>query len=229
MINNIVLIVDDHKEIRDTLEVYLRSEGLKVLKSEDGIQAIKVLNDNKVDLILMDVMMPNMDGIRATLKIREENNIPIIILSAKSEDNDKILGLNIGADDYIIKPFNPLELIARVKAQLRRYKSLGALDKNEDEIEVRGLNLNKLTKIVKVRGEKVRLTATEFKILELLIENKGRVFSAEEIYEKIWNEKAINNDTIMVHIRKIREKIEVNPKEPLYLKVVWGIGYKIEP
>lgn len=224
-----VLIVDDHEEIRDTIEIYLRSENIEVFKVENGLEAIEFIKNKSIDLILMDIMMPKIDGIKATLEIRNKNNIPIIMLSAKAEERDKILGLNIGADDYITKPFNPLELIARVKAQIRRYKNLGAIENKDDEIDVRGLTLNRVTKIVKVREKIVKLTATEFKILELLMSNPGRVFSAEEIYERIWNEKAIRNDSIMVHIRKIREKIEINPKEPMYLKVVWGIGYKIEP
>ncbi|MFR5267060.1 response regulator transcription factor [Clostridium sp.] len=224
-----VLIVDDHEEIRDTIEIYLRSENIEVFKVENGLEAIEFIKNKSIDLILMDIMMPKIDGIKATLEIRNKNNIPIIMLSAKAEERDKILGLNIGADDYITKPFNPLELIARVKAQIRRYKNLGAIKNKDEEIDVRGLTLNRVTKIVKVREKTVKLTATEFKILELLMSNLGRVFSAEEIYERIWNEKAIRNDSIMVHIKKIREKIEINPKEPMYLKVVWGIGYKIEP
>lgn len=224
-----VLIVDDHEEIRDTIEIYLRSENIEVFKVENGLEAIEFIKNKSIDLILMDIMMPKIDGIKATLEIRNKNNIPIIMLSAKAEERDKILGLNIGADDYITKPFNPLELIARVKAQIWRYKNLGAIKNKDEEIDVRGLTLNRVTKIVKVREKTVKLTATEFKILELLMSNLGRVFSAEEIYERIWNEKAIRNDSIMVHIRKIREKIEINPKEPMYLKVVWGIGYKIEP
>ena len=224
-----VLLVDDEDEIRDAIEIYLKSENIKVLKAKDGIDALMMLKENDVHLILMDIMMPRMDGIKATFKIRESNNIPIIMLSAKSEDTDKILGLNVGADDYITKPFNPMELVARVKSQLRRYMNFGNFKVNNNELCVNGLVLNKETKLVTVDGEEIRLTAIEYKILELLLENKGRVFSIEEIYEKAWKEPCFNADnTVAVHIRRIREKIEINPKEPKYLKVVWGIGYKIE-
>lgn len=226
-----VLVVDDDKEIVDAITIYLSNEGMKVFQAYDGVEAIENLVENDIHLILMDIMMPRMDGIRATLKIREEKNIPIILLSAKSEDTDKILGLNMGADDYITKPFNPLELIARVKSQLRRYVAFGnfAAPKEDECIKSGGLELNSDTKEVFVDGELVRLTPIEFKILELLLSNKGRVFSMEEIYERVWNEPSYNIDnTVAVHIRRIREKIEINPKEPKYLKVVWGIGYKIE-
>lgn len=226
-----ILVVDDDKEIVDAIEIYLTNEGFSVFKAEDGLEALEFLVDNNIHLIIMDIMMPRMDGIRATLKIREEKNIPIILLSAKSEDTDKILGLNMGADDYITKPFNPLELIARVKSQLRRYVTLGNLHKEETNnlLKSGGLELDGSTKEVFVDGESVKLTPIEFKILELLLKNKGRVFSMEEIYEKVWNEPSYNVDnTVAVHIRRIREKIEINPKEPRYLKVVWGIGYKIE-
>jgi DNA-binding response OmpR family regulator len=224
-----VLVVDDECEIRDAIEIYLKSENINVYKAKDGIEALEVLEEKEVHLILLDVMMPRMDGLKVTFKIREKNNIPIIMLSAKSEDTDKILGLNIGADDYITKPFNPVELIARVKSQLRRYINLGNYKDSDNEINIRGLILDKATKTVKVDEEEVRLTALEYKILELLMENKGRVFSIEEIYERVWNEPAYNvENTVTVHIRRIREKIEINPKEPKYLKVVWGIGYKIE-
>lgn len=193
------------------------------------MEALAILEREEIHLILLDIMMPKMDGITATFKIRQEKNIPIIMLSAKSEDTDKILGLNIGADDYVTKPFHPLELLARVKSQLRRYTNLGTYKVTEDEIQVRGLTLNKSTKTVSVDGNDVRLTATEYKILELLMENKGRVFSIEEIYERVWREPYLNaENTVAVHVRRIREKIEINPKEPKYLKVVWGIGYKIE-
>lgn len=223
-----ILVVDDDEEIRNAIEIYLKNEGMIVFKAGDGIESMKILNENNMHLILMDIMMPNMDGIEATFKIRENNNIPIIMLSAKSEDTDKILGLNIGADDYITKPFNPLELVARIKSQLRRYVNLGTY-KSEDEINVRGLLLNKRTKLVTVEGTEVRLTSIEYKILELLMENCGTVFSIEEIYEKAWNEPYFNSEnTVAVHIRRIREKIEINSKDPKYLKVVWGIGYKIE-
>jgi DNA-binding response OmpR family regulator len=224
-----VLVVDDEDEIRDAIEIYLKNEGIKVLKAKDGIDALMLLEDEEIHLILMDIMMPRMDGIKATFKIRENKNIPIIMLSAKSEDTDKILGLNVGADDYITKPFNPMELVARVKSQLRRYINLGNFKESEDEISIKGLVLNKKTKLVIVDEEEVRLTSTEYKILELLTDNKGRVFSIEEIYEKVWKEPYYNAENIVaVHIRRIREKIEINPKEPKYLKVVWGIGYKIE-
>ena len=224
-----VLVVDDEDEIRDAIEIYLKNEGIKVLKAKDGIDALMLLEEEDIHLILMDIMMPRMDGIKATFKIREKKNIPIIILSAKSEDTDKILGLNIGADDYITKPFNPMELVARVKSQLRRYINLGVYKESSDEIDVRGLMLNKRTKMVMVDGEEIRLTPIEYKILELLMDNRGIVFSIEEIYEKAWKEPYYNaENTVAVHIRRIREKIEINPKEPKYLKVVWGIGYKIE-
>ncbi|AOT70749.1 response regulator transcription factor [Geosporobacter ferrireducens] len=224
-----VLVVDDDEEISDAIEIYLKNENIKVFKAKDGIDALMILEEEEIHLILMDIMMPRMDGIKATFKIRETKNIPIIMLSAKSEDTDKILGLNIGADDYVTKPFNPLELVARVKSQLRRYTNLGNYKTGEDEITVRGLSLNKSTKMIIVDGEEVRLTPTEYKMLELLMENKGRVFSIEEIYERVWKEPYYNSEnTVAVHIRRIREKIEIDPKDPKYLKVVWGIGYKIE-
>ncbi|WIV12021.1 response regulator transcription factor [Proteiniborus sp. MB09-C3] len=224
-----VLVVDDEDEIRDAIEIYLKNEGIKVFKAKDGLDGLMVLEEEDIHLILMDIMMPRMDGIKATFKIRESKNIPIIMLSAKSEDTDKILGLNVGADDYITKPFNPMELVARVKSQLRRYINLGNYKHSSEEINVNGLILNKDTKMVTVDGEEIRLTPIEYKILELLMENRGRVFSIEEIYERVWKEPYFNADnTVAVHIRRIREKIEINPKEPEYLKVVWGIGYKIE-
>ncbi|MDP4090453.1 MAG: response regulator transcription factor [Bacillota bacterium] len=223
-----VLVVDDDNEIRESIEIYLKNEGIRVIGAGDGLQALKILEKEEIHLIIMDIMMPVMDGIKATFKIRESKNIPIIMLSAKSEDTDKILGLNIGADDYITKPYNPLELVARVKSQLRRYTNFGYY-KNENEISIRGLTLDKNTKTVKVNGEEISLTSTEYKLLELLMENKGRVFSIAEIYKRVWNEPLYNGEnTVSVHIRRIREKIEINPKEPEYLKVVWGIGYKIE-
>ncbi|MCQ2969010.1 MAG: response regulator transcription factor [Clostridium sp.] len=230
---NTILVVDDDKEIVDAIEIYLKNEGINVIKAFDGIQAIQALMENEIHLILMDIMMPKMDGLRTTMKIREEKNIPIILISAKSEDTDKILGLNMGADDYITKPFNPLELIARVKSQLRRYITLGNygnVSKEEQKIiKSSGLEINLESKEVLVEGESIRVTATEFGILELLLKNKGRVFSIDEIYEKVWKEPSYNaENTVAVHIRRIREKIEINPKEPKYLKVVWGIGYKIE-
>ncbi|MGF9906621.1 response regulator transcription factor [Brevibacillus fortis] len=224
-----VLVVDDEEEIRDAIEIYLKNESMTVFKASNGQEALDVLEREDIHLILMDIMMPKMDGMTATFQIRQKKNIPIIMLSAKSEDTDKILGLNIGADDYVTKPFNPLELIARVKSQLRRFTNLGSAQMTEDEIQVRGLTLNKSTKNVAIDGNEVRLTATEYKILELLMENKGRVFSIEEIYERVWREPYMNaENTVAVHVRRIREKIEINPKEPKYLKVVWGIGYKIE-
>lgn len=224
-----VLIVDDEYEIREAVEIYLKNEGIKVFHAEDGLEALRVLEIEDIHLILMDLMMPKMDGIKATFKIRESKNIPIIILSAKSEDTDKILGLNIGADDYVTKPFNPMELVARVKSQLRRYINLGHYEQADDEINVRGLILNKNSKTIRVDDREKNLTSLEYKILELLMANKGRVFSIEEIYERVWDEPFHNaENTVSVHIRRIREKIEINPREPNYLKVVWGIGYKIE-
>ena len=226
-----VLVCDDDREIVEAIEIYLSQEGYKVLKAYDGEEALKVLDREKVDLLIIDVMMPKLDGIRATLKIREKKNMPIIILSAKSEDADKILGLNVGADDYMTKPFNPLELTARVKSQLRRYTQLGStIDKSNQAVyAVGGLSIDDEQKEVTVDGEPVRLTPIEYNILLLLVKNQGKVFSIDQIYESIWNEDAIGVDnTVAVHIRHIREKIEINPKEPRYLKVVWGVGYKIE-
>ena len=226
-----VLVCDDDREIVEAIEIYLSQEGYKVLKAYDGEEALKVLDREKVDLLIIDVMMPKLDGIRATLKIREKKNMPIIILSAKSEDADKILGLNVGADDYMTKPFNPLELTARVKSQLRRYTQLGStIDKSNQAVyAVGGLSIDDEQKEVTVDGEPVRLTPIEYNILLLLVKNQGKVFSINQIYESIWNEDAIGADnTVAVHIRHIREKIEINPKEPRYLKVVWGVGYKIE-
>ena len=226
-----VLVCDDDREIVEAIEIYLSQEGYKVLKAYDGEEALKVLDREKVDLLIIDVMMPKLDGIRATLMIREKKNMPIIILSAKSEDADKILGLNVGADDYMTKPFNPLELTARVKSQLRRYTQLGStIDKSNQAVyAVGGLSIDDEQKEVTVDGEPVRLTPIEYNILLLLVKNQGKVFSIDQIYESIWNEDAIGVDnTVAVHIRHIREKIEINPKEPRYLKVVWGVGYKIE-
>ena len=226
-----ILVCDDDKEIVEAIEIYLTQEGYEVLKAYDGMEALKVLESEHVDLLVIDVMMPKLDGIRATLKIREENNMPIIILSAKSEDADKILGLNIGADDYVTKPFNPLERIARVKSQIRRYTKLGStVDTAQESVyTVGGLSVNDDLKEVTVDGEPVKLTPLEYSILLLLVKNQGKVFSISQIYEDIWNEDAIGVDnTVAVHIRHIREKIEINPKEPRYLKVVWGVGYKIE-
>ena len=225
-----ILVCDDDKEIVEAIEIYLTQEGHHILKAYDGEQAIRVLQKQPVDLLIIDVMMPKLDGIRATLKIREENALPIIILSAKSEDADKILGLNVGADDYVTKPFNPLELVARVKSQLRRYTQLGAMtEKKENIYETGGLMIDDDRKEVTVDGESVKLTPIEYRILLFLVQNQGRVFSINQIYENIWNEEAIAADnTVAVHIRHIREKIEINPKEPRYLKVVWGLGYKVE-
>ena len=226
-----ILVCDDDREIVDAIEIYLTQEDYHVLKAYDGMQVIQMLEREEIQLLIIDVMMPKLDGIRATLKIREKSSIPIIILSAKSEDVDKILGLNIGADDYVTKPFNPLELVARVKSQLRRYTKLGNLpaDDGENVYQVGGLLVNDDLKEVSVEGEPVKLTPIEYNILLLLVKNPGKVFSIEQIYESIWNEEAIGADnTVAVHIRHIREKIEINPKEPRYLKVVWGIGYKIE-
>lgn len=226
-----ILVCDDDKHIVEAIEIYLKNEGYTIYKAYDGIEAIEVLEKEHIDLLLIDIMMPRMDGIHAILKIRETSRIPIIFLSAKSEDTDKILGLNMGADDYITKPFNPLELVARVKSQLRRYTSFGSAkeEKKQSEYTVGGLTINDETKEVFVEGEPVKLTPIEYSILLLLVQHQGKVFSINQIYESIWNEDAIGADnTVAVHIRHIREKIEINPKEPRYLKVVWGVGYKIE-
>ena len=225
-----ILVCDDDREIVEAVEIYLQQEGYRVLKAYDGEEAVAILKTQDVQLLIMDVMMPRLDGIRATLKIRENSSIPIIILSAKTEDSDKILGLNVGADDYMGKPFNPLELVARVKSQLRRYTMLGnAAEKSDEVYEVGGLSINDDLKEVTVDGEVVKLTPIEYNILLLLVKNQGKVFSINQIYENIWNADAIGADnTVAVHIRHIREKIEINPKEPRYLKVVWGVGYKIE-
>ena len=225
-----ILVCDDDREIVDAIEIYLSQDGYKIYKAYDGEQAIQILDKEDIHLLIMDIMMPRLDGIRATLKIREYSSIPIIILSAKSEDTDKIPGLNIGADDYISKPFNPLELVARVKSNLRRYTSLGSLTgENKAIYQVGGLILNDDIKQVTVDDEPVKMTPIEYNILLLLMKNQGRVFSINQIYESIWNEDAIGADnTVAVHIRHIREKIEINPKEPRYLKVVWGVGYMID-
>ena len=224
-----ILICDDDREIVDAIEVYLRNEGYAVHKAYDGIEALDIVRREEIHLILMDVMMPRLDGMRTTMKIREEKNIPIIMLSAKSEDYDKITGLNVGADDYITKPFNPLELIARVKSQLRRYVNLGSMDKKTGVFKSGGLVVDDEAKTVSVDGEQVAVTPIEYGIIKLLTENAGKVFSMEKIYEAVWNEPSYNpENTVAVHIRRIREKIEINPKDPRYLKVVWGIGYKIE-
>jgi len=224
-----VLVVDDDREIVDSICIFLSGEGYKALKAYDGIEALDILSENEVHLMILDIMMPKLDGIKTLMKLRESRNIPVILLSAKSEDTDKIFGLTAGADDYVTKPFNPSELMARVKSQLRRYTTLGSIGKQNGEIVIDGLSVNTESKTVKVDGEAVRLTPVEYKILELLVRNRGRVFSVEDIYSNVWNEQNIEGDnTIAVHVRHIREKIEINPKEPKYLKVVWGIGYKID-
>lgn len=225
-----ILIVDDEEDIRDLLEIYLVNEGYDVVKTADGLEAIEVLGKKEVNLIILDIMMPKMDGIQACMKIRKDKNVPIIMLSAKSEDIDKILGLNTGADDYVTKPFNPLEVVARVKSQLRRCAMTSEHKEiTSDEIEIGGLQINTATHQVKVDDKEIKLTPTEFSILEVLARNKGRVLSTRLIYESVWNEPAYESDsTVAVHIRNIREKIEINPKAPRYIKVVWGVGYKVE-
>ena len=225
-----ILVCDDDREIVEAIEIYLSKEGYNVIKAYDGLEAIEILKKEDIQLLLIDIMMPRLDGLRATLKIREKSGIPIIILSAKSEDSDKVIGLDVGADDYTTKPFNPLELIARVKSQLRRYTKLGTMAGQKSNVyTVGGLEVNDDSKEVTVDGESVKLTPYEYKILLLLVKNQGRVFTIEQIYENVWEEEAIAADnTVAVHIRHIREKIEINPKEPRYLKVVWGVGYKIE-
>ena len=228
-----VLVVEDDEQIRDGIEIYLKSQGYEVSKAADGIEGLAVLKEKEIHLAIIDVMMPRMDGIHMVMRLRKEYDFPVIMLSAKSEEVDKIMGLNMGADDYVTKPFQPLELLARVNSHLRRYKrflEMTSQGKEEPEnvYRIGGIELNEDTKEVLVDGETVKMTPMEFKILALLMRSPGRVFSAEEIYERVWNERAINTDTVMVHVRKIREKIEYNPKEPKYLKVVWGVGYKIE-
>ncbi len=227
-----VLVVDDDKEIVDSISIFLQNDGYRVLKAYDGLEAMETLSENEVHLLLLDVMMPKLDGIKALLKIREKRNIPVILVSAKSEDTDKIIGLNMGADDYITKPYNPLELLARVKSQLRRYTTLGNIARGQENsslITVGSMELDTDKKELTVDGEPIKLTPIEYKIIELFMNNLGRVFSINEIYEKVWNEPSFNADNVVaVHIRRIREKIEINPKEPKYLKVVWGIGYKID-
>ena len=226
-----ILICDDDREISRAIEIYLRNEGYHVIQARDGLEALDAVKKNDIHLILMDVMMPRMDGIQATMRIRQEKNIPIIMLSAKAQDYDKINGLNVGADDYVTKPFNPMELVARVKSQLRRYTDLGSLHKEESSDVWRsgGLTLDDAKKSVEVDGRPVSLTPTEYRILLFLVRNAGRVFSIEQIYEKVWDEPAYNpENTVAVHIRHIREKIEIDPGNPQYLKVVWGTGYKVE-
>ena len=224
-----ILICDDDKEIVDAIEIYLKNEGYDIYKAYDGVEALDIVRREDINLIIMDIMMPKLDGMRATMKIREEKNIPIIMLSAKSEDYDKITGLNVGADDYVTKPFNPLELIARVRSQFRRYVSLGSMEKKTGVYKSGGLVVDDEAKTVTVDGELVPVTPIEFGILKLLTENAGKVFSMSKIYEAVWNEPSFNpENTVAVHVRRIREKIEIDPKDPRYLKVVWGIGYKIE-
>lgn len=227
-----VLVVEDEKEICDGVGIYLKNQGYKVFKAYNGIEGLEIIEKEKIHIAIVDIMMPKMDGITMVMKLREHHDFPVIMLSAKSEEMDKIMGLNIGADDYVTKPFRPLELLARVNSHLRRYSRFLNMVKHEEEntnvFEVGGLELNTDTREVILDGKSIRMTPSEFKILELLIRNPGRVFSAEEIYERVWNEQAINTDTIMVHVRNIREKIEINPKKPKYLKVVWGVGYKLE-
>ena len=226
----VILVVDDDAEIRQAIRIYLEQENYQVVEAADGLEALEVLKEVMVHLIILDIMMPNLDGIITTYRIRETNNVPILMLSAKSEDIDKIHGLQVGADDYLTKPFSPMELLARVKSMLRRYLTLGEFEKvSENVLQLNGLVLDKVTKVVSVEEKAVKMTKTEFKITELLMEHPGRVFSIDEIYETVWNEPSFNSDnTVSVHIRKIREKIEINPKEPKYLKVVWGVGYKME-
>ena len=229
---NHVLIVEDDKEIREGVEIYLKSQGYQVFQAADGVEGLKIIEKEEIHLAIVDVMMPRMDGIQMTIKLREKYDFPVIFLSAKSEEVDKIMGLNMGADDYVTKPFTPMELLARVNSQLRRYRKfaekLNQREAPSSVYTIGGLEINEDTVEVTVDGESVKMTPMEYKILLLLMKNPGRVFSAEEIYERVWNERAVNTDTIMVHVRNIREKIEINPKEPKYLKVVWGVGYKIE-
>ena len=229
---NHVLVVEDDKEIREGVEIYLKSQGYEVFQAADGVEGLEVIEKEDIHLAIVDIMMPRMDGISMVIKLREKYDFPVIFLSAKSEEVDKIMGLNMGADDYVTKPFTPMELLARVNSQLRRYRRfmerLGDKEENSRIHTIGGLEINEDNVEVTVDGEPVKMTPIEYKILLLLMKNPGRVFSAEEIYERVWNERAINTDTIMVHVRNIREKIEVNPREPKYLKVVWGVGYKIE-
>ena len=229
---NHVLVVEDDKEIREGVEIYLKSQGYEVFQAADGVEGLEVIEKEDIHLAIVDIMMPRMDGISMVVKLREKYDFPVIFLSAKSEEVDKIMGLNMGADDYVTKPFTPMELLARVNSQLRRYRrfmeKLGDKEKTQNIHVIGGLELDEERVEVRVDGELVKVTPMEYKILLLLMKNPGRVFSADEIYERVWNERAVNTDTIMVHVRNIREKIEINPKEPKYLKVVWGVGYKIE-
>ena len=224
-----ILICDDDRDIVSALDIYLTSEGYHTVKAYNGREAIQAVQEQEIHLILMDIMMPELDGIRATAQLRRDSNIPIILLTAKSEDSDKILGLNIGADDYITKPFNPLEVIARVKSQLRRYTSLGGAEKGPGLLTIGPISLDDAAKQVAVDGEPVALTPIEYNILKLLMSYPGQVFSSAQIYEKVWNDPAYGSEnTVAVHIRHLREKIEINPAEPRWLKVVWGLGYKME-
>ena len=234
METNHILIVEDDKDIREGVGIYLKSQGYQVFMAADGIEGLEMLEKEEIHLAIVDIMMPRMDGITMTMKLREKHDFPVIMLSAKSEEVDKVMGLNIGADDYVTKPFTPMELMARVNSQMRRYRRFMEKlqekeEKNADTVyAIGGLEVNESTFEVRVDGAPVKMTPMEFKILLLLIKNPGRVFSADEIYERVWNERAVNTETVMVHVRNIREKIEINPKEPKYLKVVWGVGYKIE-
>ena len=229
METNHILIVEDDKEIREGIKIYLQSQGYQVFLAADGVEGLEIINRETIHLAIVDIMMPRMDGIHMTMKLREKYDFPVIMLSAKSEEVDKVMGLNIGADDYVTKPFTPMELIARVNSHLRRYRRfLEKLEPKENVHIIGGLELNEDTIEVTAEGKPVKMTPIEYKILLLLMKNPGRVFSADEIYERVWQERAINTDTIMVHVRNIREKIELDPKNPKYLKVVWGVGYKIE-
>ena len=231
---NHILIVEDDKDIREGVGIYLKSQGYQVFMAADGVEGLEVLDQEEIHLAIVDIMMPRMDGITMTMKLREKHDFPVIMLSAKSEEVDKVMGLNIGADDYVTKPFTPMELMARVNSQMRRYRRfMEKLQEKEAQnsdmvYTIGGLEVNESTFEVRVDDTPVKMTPMEFKILLLLIKNPGRVFSADEIYERVWNERAVNTETVMVHVRNIREKIEINPKEPKYLKVVWGVGYKIE-
>ncbi|HJC62557.1 MAG TPA: response regulator transcription factor [Candidatus Blautia merdavium] len=231
---NHILIVEDDKDIREGVAIYLKSQGYEVFLAGDGMEGLKILENEDIHLAIVDIMMPRMDGITMTMKLREKHDFPVIMLSAKSEEVDKVMGLNIGADDYVTKPFTPMELMARVNSQMRRYRRfMEKLQANQEQqsdgiYSLGGLEVNESTFEVRVDDNPVKLTPMEFKILLLLIKNPGRVFSADEIYERVWNERAVNTETVMVHVRNIREKIEINPREPKYLKVVWGVGYKIE-
>ena len=225
-----ILICDDDRDIVSALDIYLTSEGYHTIAAYDGRQALKAVEENEIHLILMDVMMPNLDGIRATAKLREECNVPIILLTAKSEDTDKVLGLNVGADDYITKPFNPVEVLARVRSQLRRYTTLGGMEQQPSRLVIGPIVLDDEAKTVTVDGEGVNLTPIEYNILLLLMKHPGRVYSSTQIYEQVWNEAAYGSEgAVAVHIRHLREKLEINPSDPRYLKVVWGLGYKMEP